>query len=51
MGPLGKGSSSPEFWRNIKRYLDITTYVSLNKLLGVMKPVFRSLPVVSTVWR
>jgi hypothetical protein len=20
MGPLGKGSSSPEFWRNIQRY-------------------------------
>jgi hypothetical protein len=30
--------------------LDLATYVgSVNKLLGVMKPVFRSLLVVSTV--
>ena len=27
MGPLGKGSSSPEFWRKIQRYLDLATLV------------------------
>ena len=36
MGPLGKGSSSPAFWRTIQRYWTCDVFVvSLNKLFGL----------------
>ena len=49
MGPLGKGRSFRPNFGAISSDIESATYVSLNKLLGVMKPVFRSLLVVHSL--